>query len=224
MLWISISVFSAWWSCLPWVPTQRLERCTWRPPVGFSPPQPLSSLVTKWLPSCVFGCMRRVLWRGEHRNKSVVSWAGGSSSGHAYLGRWQQFTCPGRHDWLHACLHAVLSQNTTWQCHPCYSLPSVSGVGILYPQATPELKKCHSLCIKEFLMLTDDSPLGRSERYCMPAEDKGLCYWFLYQGKRSLLPEKLRGGNKNVSAHAGFKDIIALRVRKGLLFGKYPLH
>lgn len=58
----------------------------------------------------------------------------------------------------------------------------------------------------------------------MPGEEKGLCYWFLSQEKRSLLPEKLRGGNKNVSPDAGFKDPVALRVRKTLLFGKYPLY
>ena len=73
-------------------------------------------------------------------------------------------------------------------------------------------------------MSTDDSPLGRIELYCMPAEEKGLCYWFPSQGKRSLLPEQLRVGNKNVSADAVFKDPIALRVRKRLLFGKYPLY
>ena len=45
----------------------------------------------------------------------------------------------------------------------------------------------------------------------MPGEEKGL-----------LLPEKSRVGNKNISADAGFKDPIALRVRKRFLFGKYP--
>lgn len=56
------------------------------------------------------------------------------------------------------------------------TLSNVSGVGIVHSQAIPVLKKCHSLCIKELLMLTDDSPLGRSELYCMPGEEKGLCY------------------------------------------------
>lgn len=31
-------------------------------------------------------------------------------------------------------------------------------------------------------------------------------------------------GNKNISADAGFKDPVTLRVKKGFLFGKYLLH
>lgn len=50
-------------------------------------------------------------------------------------------------------------------------------------------------------MSTDDSPLGRCELFCTPGEKK-----------TSLLLENLRGGDKNISAHSGFKDPIVLRV------------
>lgn len=68
-------------------------------------------------------------------------------------------------------------------------------------------------------MLTDDSPLGRNELYCILGET-----FALFQRNKALLHEKLRGGNEKVSADAEFKDPIALRVRNRVLFGKYPLY
>lgn len=82
---------------------------------GFNPPQPSSSLATKWHPSSVFGCVRRVLWRREYGKR--FPWLDGQVS-FCFLPRW---------GWLaSACLHAVLSQNSA-QAVACFFL-SLSSV------------------------------------------------------------------------------------------------
>lgn len=174
---------------------------------GFNPPQPSSSLATKWHPSSVFGCVRRVLRRREYGKR--FQWLDGQVSC-CQLPGWGWLGC--------ACLHAALSQNSA-QAVPCLHL-SLSPVylDIVDSQIIPVLKKCHSFCMKELLMPTDDSPLGRSELFCMPGEEKGL---FHLRSDRGVTWE-VRGGNKNILADSGFKDPVVLRVRKRHIFGKYP--
>lgn len=103
---------------------------------GFNPPQPLSLLVTSWFPSCVFGCMRRTLWRGKCRNK--FRWFHGQVT----------YTFPVWRGWSLSASMRCSPTTLPGQCHTCNPPSSVPGVGIVHSQAIPELKKCHSLCIK----------------------------------------------------------------------------
>lgn len=163
VLWIFISVSSAWWSCLRWVPTQWTERCTWKPPVEIQSTSAIKLISYKVDPQlCVWE------WFYGEENTGI------NLSG--FVGRWTAAIYPGGHSWSVPVSIQCSPRTAPGYCHACNSFSSVPGVGIVHSQATPALKKCHSLCTEELLMLTDDSPLGRSELYCVPAEEKGFCY------------------------------------------------
>lgn len=130
--WFSVPGEDVFLDCLLNGQRDALEGFLW----GFSPPQPLSSLVTSWFPSWVFGCMRRALWRGKCRNK--FWWFHGQV----------KYTFPVRHGWSLSVSMRCSPTTLPGQCHACNSPSSVPGVGIVHSQAIPEHKKSHSLCIK----------------------------------------------------------------------------
>lgn len=124
--------------------------------------QLISSTVAPQQHVCV--CEKGFMEKRVQEDISVVRWAVSC----CHLSGWGCLEC--------ACLHPVLSQSRA-QAMLCLLL-SVSPVylGVIHSYITPVLKICHSFCVKELLMSTDDSTTGRSELVWMPGEKKGLFY------------------------------------------------
>lgn len=137
---------------------EALEGLLW----GFNPPQLLSLLVTKCLPSCVFGCMRRFLWWGEDGNK--FQWFHRQVNC-CHLPRWA---------WLEfACLRAMLSQNNAWVV-PCLQFFPVYLVWVI--PSNPSDQKMSFLVYKQITHISKWFTTGKT-------------WTVLYArgGKRSLL-------------------------------------
>lgn len=134
-----------------------------RPPVGMQSTSAIKLISYKVAPQkCVWVCEKNSIEKKVWEEMSVVRWAG-------------ELLPPVQVGKAGVCLSPckVLPE---W-CPGSAVLASLSLSPVcLHSQIIPVLKKCHSFCIKELLMSTDDPPLGRSELFCVPGEKKGLCY------------------------------------------------